>query len=390
MLGWVADLLVVVGARPNFMKADAVLRAAGPAGLSCSLLHTGQHYDHELSRVFFDELELPEPDTYLGVGSGTHTEQTARIMLAFEDELRRVDPRVVVVVGDVNSTLACALVAAKEHYPVAHVEAGLRSFDERMPEEINRRLCDHVSTYLYTPSRDANDNLAREGIPPDRIVFVGNTMIDTLFRLREKARATPGATEVELEPSGYALATFHRPENVDEPRYLAGLLTALAEIGSELPVVFPIHPRTRARIGEFGLDNLIADARGVRAGEPLGYLDFVGLLSDARLVITDSGGIQEEATALGIPCFTVRDRTERPVTVTAGTNTVVGRNPERLVLEVGKALSEPKPPARLPERWDGRAGERIVAHLRADLELRAAGRLDQPSKAQRRSAAGTH
>jgi UDP-N-acetylglucosamine 2-epimerase (non-hydrolysing) len=376
------------------MKADAVLRAAKPAGLSCCLLHTGQHYDRELSRVFFEELELPEPDIYLGVGSGTHTEQTARIMLAFEGELHRVAPRAVVVVGDVNSTLACALVAAKEHYPIAHVEAGLRSYDDRMPEEINRRLCDHISTYLYTPSRDADENLAREGIAPERVVFVGNTMIDTLVRLREKARETPVPAELGLEPKGYAVATFHRPENVDEPGYLADLLGALAEISRRLPVVFPIHPRTTSRIAEFGLEEIISQNEAFIARDSLGYLDFIGLLSDARLAITDSGGIQEETTALGVPCFTVRDRTERPVTVSSGSNTVVGRNPARLVEEVDSALSGPMSPARLPDGWDGRAGERIVAHLRADLESRASRREEHlhPSTAQRRegrSAAGT-
>ena len=367
-----ADLLIVVGARPNFMKADAVMRAAEPAGLTWCLVHTGQHYDRQLSQVFLEELELPEPDIYLGVGSGTHTEQTARIMLAFERELRRVDPRLVLVVGDVNSTLACALVAAKEHYPVAHVEAGLRCYDPGMPEEINRRLSDHVSTYLYTTSRDAEDNLARENIPPERIVFAGNTMIDTLLRLREKARARRISAELGLEPGGYAVATFHRPENVDEPEYLGRLLEALGEIGKGLPVVFPMHPRTRARIADFGLGRFLAANDTLIVSGPLGYLGFVSLLLDARLVATDSGGVQEETTVLGIPCFTVRDRTERPVTVTSGSNTVVGRDPERLVREIEAAVSRPTPPARLPERWDGKAGERIVRHLRANLEDRPA------------------
>ena len=349
------------------MKADAVVRAAGPAGVSCCLLHTGQHYDDELSQVFLDELGLPEPDIHLGVGSGTHTEQTARIMLAFERELRRVDPKVVVVVGDVNSTLACALVAAKERYPVAHVEAGLRCYDPLMPEEINRRICDHISTYLYTTSADASENLARENIPSERIVFAGNTMIDTLLRVRDHARQRGTPAGFGLEPRGYVLATLHRPENVDEPESLRRLLLALREISHRLPVVFPAHPRTTARIARFGLDRLLADEGRVIVANPLGYLDFLGLLADARLVVTDSGGVQEEATVVGVPCLTVRESTERPVTVTSGTNTVVGRDPERLVRVATSTLAGGSQPAGVPEKWDGHAGERIVEHLRAEL-----------------------
>jgi UDP-N-acetylglucosamine 2-epimerase (non-hydrolysing) len=361
------DLLIVVGARPNFMKADAVIRAAKPAGLTYCLLHTGQHYDSELSQVFLDELGLPEPDVHLEVGSGTHAEQTAKIMVGFELELRRVDPRVVVVVGDVNSTLACSLVACKEGYPVAHVEAGLRSFDERMPEEVNRRLCDHVSTYLYTPSRDADENLAREGIPPERVVFVGNTMIDTLLRLRDSARSRETPARHGLEPGTYAVATLHRPENVDDAESLRRLLLALAEVARRLPVVLPAHPRTTERIARFGLADLVGRDRGIRLSEPLGYIDFVGLIADARFVVTDSGGVQEETTVLGIPCLTVRESTERPVTVTSGTNTVVGANPAALVEAADAVLVNAARPVRVPERWDGRAGERIVRHLRAEL-----------------------
>jgi UDP-N-acetylglucosamine 2-epimerase (non-hydrolysing) len=363
------DLLIVVGARPNFMKADAVVRAAKSAGIGYCLLHTGQHYDGELSQVFLEELGLPEPDIHLGIGSGTHAEQTARIMLAFEGELRRVDPRVVVVVGDVNSTLACALVASKEQYPVAHVEAGLRSYDQSMPEETNRRLCDHISTYLFATSRDAVDNLVRENIPAERIVFAGNTMIDTLLRLREHARERDTLAGLGLERHEYALATLHRPENVDDPESLRRLLAGLEEIGRRLPVVFPVHPRTRERLAALGLA-VSGDGRGLMTTGPLGYLDFIGLLADARLVITDSGGVQEETTVLGVPCLTVRKNTERPITVSWGTNTVVGSDPERLVREARIALADQGPPARLPERWDGRAGERIVDHLRAKLAER--------------------
>jgi UDP-N-acetylglucosamine 2-epimerase (non-hydrolysing) len=360
------DLLIVVGARPNFMKADAVVRAAAPAGLTHCLLHTGQHYDSELSQVFLEELGLPEPDVHLGVGSGTHAEQTAKIMVGFERELCRVDPRVVVVVGDVNSTLACSLVACKEGYPVAHVEAGLRSFDERMPEEVNRRLCDHVSTYLYTPSRDADENLAREGIQPERVVFVGNTMIDTLLRLRDSARSRGTPARLGLEPGSYAVVTLHRPENVDRPDSLRGLLLALGEVASRLPVVLPAHPRTTERIARFGFGDLVG-AGGVRLTEPLGYLDFLSLVADARFVVTDSGGVQEETTVLGIPCLTVRKSTERPVTVASGTNTVIGEDPAAIVPAATSLLADAARPAGVPERWDGRAGERIVRHLRAEL-----------------------
>ena len=365
------DLVIVVGARPNFMKADAIVRAAQAGGLSHCLLHTGQHYAPELSRVFFDELGLPEPDVHLGVGSGTHAEQTAGIMLRFERELRRLDPWIVVVVGDVNSTLACALVAAKEGYPVAHVEAGLRSYDLGMPEEINRRLCDHLSTYLFAPSSDAVENLVREGIPAERIVFAGNTMIDTLLRLRDSARERHTPSRFGLTARGYALATLHRPENVDDPDFLTSLLHAFQEIGRRLPVVFPIHPRTRMRMVALETAEGRWDGSGVIASDPLGYLDFVGLLADARLVLTDSGGVQEEATVLGIPCLTVRETTERPVTVRLGTNTVIGRDPERLVREATAALASPIVPAGLPERWDGRAGERVIQHLRAELAARS-------------------
>jgi len=361
------DLLVVVGARPNFMKADAVVRAAKPVGLDVFILHTGQHYDTELSQVFFEELGLPEPNVYLGIGSGTHAEQTARIMVAFERELRWVDPRIVVVVGDVNSTLACALVATKERYPVAHVEAGLRSYDLGMPEEVNRRLCDHISAYLFTTSREAVENLVREDISSERIVFAGNTMIDTLLRLREQARKRKTPARFGLKHQQYAVATLHRPENVDDAKSLDRLLSVLRDIGRRLPVVFPVHPRTRERMAALGLRDSGADDHRLIISGPLGYIDFVGLLADARLVITDSGGVQEETTLLGVPCLTVRETTERPVTVTSGTNTVVGRDPGRLLREAVATLAKTNLPSRLPERWDGRAGERIVEHLRAEL-----------------------
>jgi UDP-N-acetylglucosamine 2-epimerase (non-hydrolysing) len=359
------DLLVVAGARPNFMKAAPLLEAAGRAGLSCALVHTGQHYDAELSDVFFAELGLPAPDAHLGVGSGTHAEQTARIMTAFEPELRRFDPAVVVVVGDVNSTLACSLVAAKEHYPIAHVEAGLRCHDFFMAEEINRRLCDHLSTYLFTTSRDARDNLVAEGIRDERIEFVGNTMIDTLLRSAEAARSR-GAEERLGVSTPYAMLTLHRPENVDDERILTGLLEAVEEISREIPLVFPLHPRTAARIEAFGLGRHL-DAARIHMCPSLGYLDFLGLLAGAALALTDSGGVQEEATVLGIPCVTMRESTERPVTVEQGTNVVVGTKRDAVLGAARAALHGERRPGQIPELWDGRAGERIAARLAEEI-----------------------
>lgn len=366
------DLLLVVGARPNFMKAAPIVRAARGAGLTLTLVHTGQHYEPELSDVFFDELGLPGPDVHLGVGSGTQTGQTARIMLAFEPELCRVDPAVVVVVGDVNSTLACGLAAAKEGYAVAHVEAGLRSFDERMPEELNRRLCDQLSRYLFTTSADATENLLREGIDPDRIELVGNTMVDTLVRLGAAARARRPAEGLGVAGAAYAVATMHRPENVDEPAELRRVVESLVGVARRVRLVVALHPRTRARLAEHGLEEVLAAAPGVLLTTPLGYLDFVGLVADARLVLTDSGGVQEETTVLGVPCLTLRESTERPVTVVQGTNRVVGTEPARVLEAAVQALSSPRRPASLPELWDGQAAERIVARLRADLRPRAA------------------
>lgn len=364
-----ADLLVVVGARPNFMKAASICRAAEEAGLSYTLLHTGQHYDPELSQVFFDELALPAPDVVLGIGSGSHAEQTARIMLAFEQELAAADPLVVVVVGDVNSTLACALVAVKARYPVAHVEAGLRCYDPWMPEEINRRLCDHIASYLFTTSRDAGENLLREGILAERIAFVGNTMIDTLLRFRDLALRRNAPARLGLDGRKYGVVTLHRPENVDDPETLASLVEAIRLVGRRVPMVFPLHPRTRDGLDTLGLEDDVGRDRGVGVVtcSPLGYLDFIGLVAGASVVLTDSGGVQEETTVLGVPCLTLRGSTERPVTVGEGTNRVVGTNPDAVVAAALEVLERPRRPAGLPELWDGRAGERIVAHLRQEL-----------------------
>jgi UDP-N-acetylglucosamine 2-epimerase (non-hydrolysing) len=359
----VSDLLVVVGARPNFMKAASVLPAARAAGLSTVLVHTGQHYDRELSRVFFDELGLDEPDVSLGVGSGSHATQTARIMVEFERELARIRPAAVVVVGDVNSTLACALVGRKERYPVAHVEAGLRCGDDVMPEEINRRLTDHLSTFLFATSRDAVDNLAAEGIDQRGVHFVGNTMIDTLLRFRERARERQPAAALGLDGREYALLTLHRPHNVDELDRLGEVLDAVAEIAVRVPVVFPVHPRTRKQLADSEVGRRLDAHAGVLVTNPLPYLDFVGLMDASRLVLTDSGGIQEETTVLGVPCLTLRPSTERPVTVTAGTNTVVGSDRVRIVSTAHTVLDGGTRPTRRPELWDGRAGERIAAVL---------------------------
>lgn len=355
------DLLIVVGARPNFMKAAPVLAAARAAGLAVRLVHTGQHYDRELSRVFFDELELPEPDASLGVGSGSHAAQTARVMLEFESELQRIAPQMVVVVGDVNSTLATALVAIKEGYPVAHVEAGLRCYDPWMPEEINRRLTDHLSTYLFTTSPDANENLAREGIGPEKVHLVGNTMIDTLLRFRDLARAQ--LTPERLGVDRYAVLTLHRPDNVDRYEQLDQIMTTVREIGRDLPVVFPIHPRTRAGLAGTELERTLERDPGIVLTEPIGYLDFVCLLDRASVVLTDSGGIQEETTVLGVPCLTLRESTERPVTVTSGTNVVVGTDPAAILAATRAALERGQGDGRVPELWDGHAGERVVAVL---------------------------
>jgi UDP-N-acetylglucosamine 2-epimerase (non-hydrolysing) len=370
-----SELLIAVGARPNFMKAASVADAAERARVSYSIVHTGQHYDDELSRVFFDELGLPEPDVSLGVGSGSHAAQTARVMLAFDEVLPRIDPAVVVVVGDVNSTLACALVAVKERYPVAHVEAGLRCLDPWMPEEINRRLCDHVSSVLFTTSRDADENLLSEGIAADKIHFVGNTMIDTFLRFQNLARERRVATQYGLDGNAYGVLTLHRPENVDDPASLTGLLQAIMPIAQRVPIVFPMHPRTRKQLAAHGIEELVSSAPGMVVTEPLGYLDFISLTSTAHLVLTDSGGIQEETTLLGIPCLTLRDSTERPVTVTSGTNRVVGRHPTRIAAEAFAALDGTPTRGCVPELWDGRAGERIIQRLQQELLARRRRRL---------------
>jgi UDP-N-acetylglucosamine 2-epimerase (non-hydrolysing) len=359
-------VLHVVGARPNFMKVAPLVAALARRGIPQRLVHTGQHFDEKMSGVFFEELGLPRPDVDLGVGSGSHGAQTGRVMIAFEEALLAEAPRpdLVVVPGDVNSTVAAALVASKLGVAVAHLEAGLRSFDRSMPEELNRVVTDHLSDLLLTPSPDADANLAREGIPASRVARVGNLMIDTLRAHLPRARALGVPAAMGLAPGGYAVATLHRPANVDDPAALAPLLGALAELAAALPVVFPVHPRTRARLDH---PALAGAARALRLTDPLGYLEFLSLTSSARLVLTDSGGLQEETTALGVPCLTLRENTERPVTVDEGTNEVVGTRPERIVAAARRALSGERRAARCPALWDGRAGERAADAILAFL-----------------------
>ncbi|VUZ84799.1 UDP-2,3-diacetamido-2,3-dideoxy-D-glucuronate 2-epimerase [Candidatus Methylomirabilis lanthanidiphila] len=348
-------ILHVVGARPNFMKLAPVYAALQDrAGVRQTVVHTGQHYDAAMSEVFFRELGLPAPDINLEVGSHSHAQQTAAIMMRFEPVLLTAKPDVVLVYGDVNSTVAAALVASKLLVPIAHVEAGLRSFDRTMPEEINRLLTDSLADLLLTPSVDAHENLAREGIPSSKIRFVGNVMIDTLVRLLPRAVVPEEVNGL----SHYALVTLHRPSNVDEPEMLARVLKALEEIAKEMPVIFPIHPRTRQRIEGFGLT--AGNGNGIRLLNPLPYLGFLGLQRQAAVVITDSGGIQEETTFLGVPCITLRTTTERPVTVTEGTNTLIGDAPERLHPEVMAILGGRRKAGRIPPLWDGQAAKRIA------------------------------
>jgi UDP-N-acetylglucosamine 2-epimerase (non-hydrolysing) len=354
-------VLHIVGARPNFMKVAPIHRAIRERGmLAQTLVHTGQHYDVKMSDVFFTDLGMPAPDIHLGIGGGSHTEQTAKVMLELERVFTQEKPDLVSVVGDVNSTLSGALVASKMGIPLAHVEAGLRSGDRTMPEEINRLLTDRVSDLLLTPSPDADANLLREGLDPARIHLVGNVMIDSLIGAREQALRLPTLKDLGFTPRGYAVCTLHRASNVDDPNTLRGLLSALSHVASRLPVVFPVHPRTRKRIADMGLDATLARTPGLRLVEPLGYLEFLALTSQARLAFTDSGGLQEETTVLGIPCLTVRENTERPITVDVGTNLVVGTDPARIQHEADRILDGHEKKGRVPEFWDGRTGERIA------------------------------
>ena len=346
----------IVGARPNFMKVAPVYQALAQRGLDVRLVHTGQHYDEKMSAVFFDDLGMPRPDSFLGVGSGSHAEQTARVMTGFDADCVQHQPDLVLVAGDVNSTIACALVAAKRGIAVGHIEAGLRSRDWSMPEEINRILTDQCSDLLLTPSPDGDENLLAEGVPAWRIRCVGNCMIDSLRAHLPAALALATPQGMGLVPKDYAVATLHRPSNVDDPSQLAALLTALGQVSMKLPVVFPIHPRTRARIEQAGLHV----APGIQLCEPLGYLQFLGLMAQARLVLTDSGGIQEETTALAVPCLTLRANTERPITVTQGSNILLGADPDAIGPAVVSILQGRGTSGRVPDLWDGHAAQRIA------------------------------
>jgi UDP-N-acetylglucosamine 2-epimerase (non-hydrolysing) len=344
-------ILHVVGARPNFVKAAPVLRALGERGVRQTLVHTGQHYDRNMSDVFFAQLEMPEPDVNLDVGSGSHAWQTAEIMRRFEPVVLERKPDIVLVYGDVNSTVAAALVCSKLGIRVGHVEAGLRSFDRTMPEEINRMVTDQLSDVLFTPSEDGNANLLHEGVPKERIHLVGNAMIDSLIRLLPIARAS---TKNGF-PERFALVTLHRPSNVDNLENLRDILRTLSRVNSKLQVIFPVHPRTRQRISEFKLN-----CENLRLLEPLPYIEFLALQSRAAVVITDSGGIQEETTCLGVPCLTLRLNTERPITVTSGTNVLVGEDREKLVAELENVLNgNIKKPQAIPF-WDGKSAARIA------------------------------
>jgi len=358
-------ICIVVGARPNFVKMAPVILELSRRQMPFFVVHTGQHYDREMSELFFEELSLPKPDLQLSVGSGTHAEQTARILLAFEPVCLERKPALVLVGGDVNSTLAAAMTASKCGIPVGHVEAGLRSFDRAMPEEINRVLTDHLSELLFTTEDSANRNLKREGIAASSIHFVGNTMIDTLRLHLEKALEASPWSRYGLLPQQYGVVTLHRPSNLEDEETFRAMSAAIAEISEKIPFVFPVHPRTRAPIEKN------KDAwRKVILLPPAGYLDFLGLIANARLVLTDSGGIQEETTALGVPCVTLRENTERPVTIKYGTNRLAGKNQRDIVKIAEEALSAKRVKPRIPPLWDGKSAKRIVDVLENRLSRR--------------------
>lgn len=372
------SILCVVGARPNFMKIAPILAALRDVTnfVPSCLLHTGQHYDEAMKDSFFKQLGIPEPDIDLEVGSGTHSVQTAEIMRRFEPVVDAMSPVAVLVVGDVNSTIACALVAAKKNIPIIHVESGLRSMDRRMPEEINRVLTDQISDILFTTEASAKENLLKEGVEEDRIHFVGNVMIDTLLSNKKKSisyentiKKYAGEDAVDAFRNGYSLLTMHRPSNVDEPAVLSSLVEVMLNISEKIPIVFTVHPRTLNMLTQSGLHEKICKSPNVICIPPVNYLEMLGLMSSATLVLTDSGGLQEETTALGIPCVTLRENTERPITVEQGTNTIVGNDPEKILFAVDEILQTGGKKGRVPKKWDGKAAIRIREYLIKWLKL---------------------
>lgn len=348
-------ICTVVGTRPNFIKMTPIINELNRRNIPQIFIHTGQHYDAKMSEIFFEQLGMPQPDIYLGVGSGTHAEQTAKIMTSFEKVCMEHQPQLVIVPGDVNSTLACALVASKLHIPVAHVESGLRSFDRGMPEEINRVVVDHIAELLFTTEPSGNDNLATEGIDASNVHYVGNSMIDTLRTHQSKAESLKTWETYGYQAGEYGLITLHRPSNVDSAETVQELIKGLSVVGEKMPLLFPMHPRTRAKHGD-----LWATVPNIQIIDPLGYLEFLSLMSQARLVMTDSGGIQEETTALGVPCMTLRNNTERPVTLTEGTNRLVAPKADDLITAFNAIIADTDTSGKIPHLWDGQAAPRIV------------------------------
>ena len=359
---------IIAGARPNFMKIAPIINELRSSNIEFNLIHTGQHYDNNMSKVFFDELGIPEPNIYLNVGSGTHASQTAKIMIEFEKVILKEEPSLIVVVGDVNSTLACALVAKKRGIKIAHVEAGLRSFDQTMPEEINRLLTDQISDFLFTTERSAELNLIKEGIDKKKIFFVGNTMIDTLIKNLERARIINYYEKLNLKKKEFALVTLHRPSNVDNKENLLKVLKIVNYLQEKIKVIFPIHPRTAKNIKKFNFEKKLKEYNLITT-EPIGYLEFLNLMENCRLILTDSGGIQEEASYLKVPVITLRKNTERPITVDKGSNTLVGCNYEIAVKYIDKILSNSYKKGQDIEKWDGKTAERIVSILKKPLAI---------------------
>jgi UDP-N-acetylglucosamine 2-epimerase (non-hydrolysing) len=355
-------ILNIVGARPNFMKVAPLHRAFSKNPLiESKIIHTGQHFDAKMSDVFFEQLELPKPHYFLGIGGGTHTEATARTMIEFEKVLKSENPDVVLVVGDVNATLACALVAVKEHIPVVHVEAGLRSGDRKMPEEINRIVVDNISDYLFVTEQDGLDNLKKEGVSDAKVFFVGNVMIDSLAYYHQKSKTLNTMQELGVKPKEFMLVTMHRPANVDTPEGLGSILEIIEKASEHLSVIFPIHPRTRNNMEKFGLSDKLKSIKNLILTEPQGYLEFLNLMDNAKLIITDSGGIQEETTYLQVPCLTFRDSTERPVTVTLGTNQLLADlNADTVYEKLLEILAGKTKKGVIPPLWDGHTAERIA------------------------------